>query len=111
MLGRGTSDTSTASTHESEPPQKRVHLPERDCETPVDACNYMRRVFVPALEVAEVENFQWHDLRHTFRESPHHGWRQLADRAGAHGHKTITMNLRYAHLSPAHQPRGSAVSQ
>src|SRR5262249_28659924 len=35
-------------------------------ETPLDSQNFMNRVSVPALGRARIENFHFHDLRHTF---------------------------------------------
>jgi len=71
--------------------------------TPIDACNYMRRIFVPALKAAGVENFHWHDLRHTFASRLIMAGVDLRTVQELMGHKTITMTLRYSHLSPAHQ--------
>jgi site-specific recombinase XerD len=83
---------------------KSAHVfPSETDETPIDACNYMRRVFVPAIEAAGIENFHWHDLRHTFASRLIMAGVDLRTVQELMGHKTITMTLRYSHLSPAHQ--------
>ena len=78
-------------------------FPSETDETPIDACNYVRRVFMRAIEAAGVENFHWHDLRHTFASRLIMAGVDLRTVQELMGHKTITMTLRYAHLSPAHQ--------
>ncbi len=41
-------------------------FPSETGQTPLDANNFINRVFNPALERANISDFRWHDLRHTF---------------------------------------------
>ncbi|NMA27447.1 MAG: site-specific integrase [Burkholderiales bacterium] len=62
-----------------------------------------RGVLVPALKRAYIENFHWHDLRHTFCSRLVMAGVDLRTVQQLAGHKTITVTMRYAHLSPGHQ--------
>ena len=72
-------------------------------ETPRDAKNFINRVFGPALKTANITNLHWHDLRHTFASRLVMKGVDLRTVQELMGHKSITMTLRYAHLSPHHQ--------
>jgi len=65
----------------------------------------VKRGFKAALERAGIEDFKFHDLRHTF--SSHFVMRggSLKDLQEILGHKTMTMTLRYAHLSQEHKKK------
>lgn len=55
-----------------------------------------------ALATAEIEDFRFHDLRHTFASYLAMSGATLAELAEALGHKTLAMVKRYAHLTEGH---------
>lgn len=65
---------------------------------PVD----LRKPFETALKRAGIEDFRWHDLRHTAASYLAMNGASLAEIAEVLGHKTLQMVKRYAHLSEAH---------
>lgn len=65
---------------------------------PVD----LRTPFETALKRAEIDDFHWHDLRHTGASYLAMNGASLAEIAEVLGHKTLSMVKRYAHLSEAH---------
>lgn len=67
-------------------------------DTPMD----LRAAWEAALKRAGVENFRWHDLRHTTASYLAMNGASLAEIAEVLGHKTLSMVKRYAHLSEAH---------
>jgi integrase len=59
-----------------------------------------RHWFEDAVREAEIENFRWHDLRHTFASRLRMKGAPLEDIADLLGHKSLMMTRRYAHLGP-----------
>jgi len=55
-----------------------------------------------ALEAAHIENFRFHDLRHSAASYLAMNGATLAEIADVFGHKTLQMVKRYAHLSEPH---------
>jgi site-specific recombinase XerD len=58
--------------------------------------------FEGAVSDANVPNFHWHDLRHTFISRLVMKGVSLRTVQELAGHKTISMTVRYAHLAPEH---------
>lgn len=62
----------------------------------------LRSAFLYALERAKIDNFHWHDLRHTTASYLIMNGASLAEVGEILGHKTLAMVKRYAHLSDGH---------
>ena len=73
-------------------------FPGKDPKTPVD----VRTAFENALKNADIEDFRWHDLRHSTASYLAMNGASLAEIAEILGHKTLAMVKRYAHLTEDH---------
>lgn len=66
------------------------------------AMSFPRKAWDRAVGEAELENFNFHDLRHTFASYLAMSGATLAELAAALGHKTLAMVKRYTHLTEQH---------
>jgi len=73
-------------------------FPSATTSGPID----LRKAFAAALKEAGIENFRWHDLRHTFASYLAMNGATPSVLMDAMGHKTLSMVKRYAHLSEGH---------
>jgi len=71
-------------------------------EGPVWATGSVRTSFENAVETAKVEDFHFHDLRHTFASRYVMRGGSLPALQQILGHATLAMTMRYSHLSPRH---------
>lgn len=72
--------------------QEAEHIKERPIHR-------IEKGFYSALEKAEIEDFRFHDLRHTFSSHLMMKGASLKEVQELLGHKDIKMTMRYAHLS------------
>ena len=73
-------------------------FPGSDPEKPIN----IRTAFDSAVDNAKIEDFRFHDLRHTAASYLAMNGATLAEIAEVLGHKTLQMVKRYAHLSESH---------
>jgi hypothetical protein len=66
---------------------------------------HVKNAFQTALEAAEIKDFTWHDLRHTFASWLIMKGASLRSVAELLGHRGLRMVMRYAHLSPCPSPQ------
>lgn len=64
-----------------------------------DVTNFRKR-WDAAVKAAELEDFRFHDLRHTFASWARMAGADLADIKDALNHTTLNMTMRYAHIKP-----------
>lgn len=69
---------------------------------PMQGRHFVVKVYEPALKRAGIEGANWHTLRHTFASRAVMAGVDIRTVQELMGHSTITMTVRYAHLSPAH---------
>lgn len=66
-----------------------------------DTTNFRRR-WAAAVTAAEMPDFHFHDLRHTFASWARQNGADLADICDALFHSSVSVTMRYAHIRPGH---------
>jgi integrase len=82
--------------------KKRNHV---FCDGEGETFVRLQRSFEVALKKSGIEDFRFHDLRHTFASNLVMAGEDLNTVRELLGHKDLTMTLRYAHLSPNHKTK------
>jgi site-specific recombinase XerD len=81
---------------------RRLHTPYVFCHESGERYDEVKRSFKSACRKAEIMDFRFHDLRHTFASHLVMKGFNLKTVQYLLGHKDIRMTLRYAHLSGEH---------
>lgn len=71
-------------------------------EKPGKARTDLPKSWEPSLQKAGIQDFHWHDLRHTFASRLMMKGAELYEVMRLLGHTNIETTQRYAHLSPKH---------
>jgi hypothetical protein len=100
MLNGTAHDTLTA-LHETRDPVSPYVFPHRVGPNAGEPVMDIKNGFHAALELAKIEDFTWHDLRHCFASWLMMRGASLRSVAELLGHTSVKMTMRYAHLSPA----------
>ena len=77
-------------------------FPSQNPTRHIDAQNFYRRVYLPALEKIGIKDVVWHTLRHTCASRLVMAGVDIRTVQEILGHKTLAMTTRYSHLSGAH---------
>jgi len=87
--------------------RKRDHLKFEYifCDKKGSSFNDIKRSFKATLRRAGIQDFRFHDLRHTFASHFVMRGGSLKELQEILGHKSMTMTLRYAHLSQEHKKK------
>ena len=75
------------------------------CDKKGRAFSEIKTSFKATLRRAKIENFRFHDMRHTFASHFVMRGGSLKELQEMLGHKTIAMTMRYAHLSQEHKKK------
>jgi len=65
----------------------------------------VKRSFKTALKKSKIQDFHFHDTRHTFASHLVMAGVDITTVSRLLGHKSLTMTLRYSHLAPAHMQK------
>ena len=85
----------------SKTPESPYVFPHKSGPNAGEPVQDIKNGFHAALALAKIEDFTWHDLRHTFASWLMMRGASLRSVAELLGHQSLKMTMRYAHLSPA----------
>jgi len=80
----------------------KIKMPKKAKAKPISE---IKKAFTSALTRGEIKDFRFHDLRHTFASQLIIKGGTLKDVQELLDHKTMTMTLRYAHLTQEHKKK------